>query len=269
MARNFFDTGAATMHTRGMFPFANREELPVVLLIDDDLVSREVAATLLTLNGYTVHTAEGGSGAIRSLAAAGLQPGVILLDAQMPGLSGAELIAELRNHTAAPVYLISASQPPPEIASAADGFLLKPFDLDALRKLFDPRHAESGGAGSALDPNQPVVNAEVLAKLRQMMPEPAVRQIYEAVVTDLGKRIETLSAAMAKGDTAEVRRIGHAIKGGCGMAGAVQAAHIGALLEASPLAPKDNQLDNSAALLQDLRAAALALERMLKAELPA
>jgi HPt (histidine-containing phosphotransfer) domain-containing protein len=75
--------------------------------------------------------------------------------------------------------------------------------------------------------------------------------------------------AIAKGDAAEIRRIGHAIKGGCGMAGALQAARLGALLEATPLNFKDNQLDNSADLLSDLRAAAQGLERMLDAELPA
>ena len=43
--------------------------------------------------------------------------------------------------------------------------------------------------------------------------------------------MQTLEAAIAKGDDNEVRRIGHAIKGGCGMAGAIQAARIGALFE--------------------------------------
>ena len=43
--------------------------------------------------------------------------------------------------------------------------------------------------------------------------------------------MQTLEAAIAKGDDAEVRRIGHAIKGGCGMAGAIQAARLGALFE--------------------------------------
>jgi HPt (histidine-containing phosphotransfer) domain-containing protein len=120
-----------------------------------------------------------------------------------------------------------------------------------------------------MDPNDPVVNMEVLAQFRKMMPETAVRQIYKAVVVDLGKRIDALTSAIEKGDRAEVRRIGHAIKGGCGMAGAVQAAHVGAMLESSPLEPKDNQLDNSEALLHDLRDAARGLERMLDAELPA
>jgi CheY-like chemotaxis protein len=260
-----------------MFSLAAQKELPVVLLIDDDLVSREVTATVLTMDGYTVHTADTGTAALKMLAKGAVEPGVVLMDAQMPGLSGAKLIGKIRAHSNAPIYAVSGSQPPNEIASAADGFLLKPFTAEALGKLLNHQklgdHKLNGRktdtALSLLDPNDPVVSTEILTQFRTMMPESAVRQIYTAVVSDLSGRIEALGAAIAKGDAAEVRRIGHAIKGGCGMAGAMQAAHLGALLEASPLDPKDNQLDNSAALLRDLRDAALGLKRMLDAELPA
>jgi CheY-like chemotaxis protein len=255
------------MHTRGMFPFANQNELPVVLLIDDDLVSREVAATLLTLNGYTVHTAENGSEAVKALASESCQPGLILMDAQMPGLTGAELIAELRSRSKAPIYAISASEPTGDLAKAADGFLLKPFNLEMLRQLTAGGKAEP--RQPVPDPNEPVIKADVIANFRKMMPESAVRQIYEAVVSDLAQRIEALSSAISRGDAAEIRRIGHAIKGGCGMAGAIQAAQVGALFEASLLDPKDNQLDNSVALLRDLRNATEGLQRMLDAGLPA
>jgi HPt (histidine-containing phosphotransfer) domain-containing protein len=102
-----------------------------------------------------------------------------------------------------------------------------------------------------------------------MMPEAAVREIYAAVAADLARRIQTLEAAIARGDDGEVRRIGHAIKGGCGMAGAIQAARLGALFEDLPVDTESNHLDNSMALLSDLRAAARNLERMLEAELPA
>ena len=255
------------MHTRCMFAFSSAKELPSVLLIDDDLVSREVTATVLTMMGYAVHTADSGEAAVSLLSGGKLQPGVILMDAQMPGLSGCELMAELRRHSEAPIYLVSASEPPGDLRAAADGFLLKPFDADALGKLLEGSKQET--PASWLSPDEPVVNTAILAEFRKMMPEPAVREIYSAVIADLGRRIEALGAAIAKGDTAEVRRIGHAIKGGCGMAGAVQAARLGAMLEAEPLEPKDNQLDNRAALLRDLRVAAQGLERMLEAELPA
>jgi len=250
-----------------MLERSNERRLPVVLLIDDDLVSREVAATVLTMAGFTVHTAEDGDAALDMLTREVCRPGAILMDAQMPGLSGIKLIAELRGHTNARIYAISGSNAPPEVANSADGFLLKPFNAESLRKLIDGYQPET--APTLLDPNEPVVSVEVLSQLRKVMPEPAVRQIYAAIVTDLSVRIEALGTAIAKGDAAEIRRIGHAIKGGCGMAGALQAARLGALLEATPLGAEDNQLDNSAILLSDLRAAAHGLERMLDAELPA
>ncbi len=246
-----------------MFQLARDKELPAVLLIDDDLVSREVSATLLTMSGYTVHTAESGSGALEFLDGGTFRPGVVLMDVQLPGLSGNELIAELRKRTRAPVFLISASEARPGVV--ADGYLRKPFDADALRSLLEGRKPAEI---SFLDAQQPVISPEILARFRKMMPEPAVRQIYSALVADLAWRIPALETAMAKHDAAEVRRIGHAIKGGCGMAGAMQAARLGALLE-SAAGGQDNQLDNSAALLRDLRAAAQGLERMLDAELPA
>jgi len=259
--------GRQSVHTIGMFPFSDKDDLPEILLVDDDLLTREVTATLLTMTGFAVHTADNGDEAVRMLVDGGCAPGAILMDAQMPGLSGAELIGQLRANSKAKVFAVSASEPPREIAEAADGFLLKPFDAAAVRKLIVDDRPQPAPMG--LDPNDPVVNMEVLAQLRKIMPEPAVRQIYTAVVSDLGKRIDALHAAIERGDRAEVRRIGHAIKGGCGMAGAVQAARVGALLEATPLDPKDNQLDNSAALLGDLRTATLGLERMLDAELSA
>jgi len=250
-----------------MFPLNTKNDLPDVLLIDDDLVSREVTATLLTMSGYSVHTADGGEEAVRMIAGGSAKPGVILMDAQMPGLSGAGLIAQLRTDSKASIFAISASEPPHEVADAVDGFLLKPFNIEALQKLIEGSRPKTDAP--SLDPADPVVNMEVLAQFRKMMPETAVRQIYKAVVVDLGERIDALTSAIANGDSAEVRRIGHAIKGGCGMAGAVQAAHLGAMLEAAPLESEDNQLDNREALLRDLRVAARGLERMLDAELPA
>jgi CheY-like chemotaxis protein len=251
-----------------MLNFDDRRKLPTLLLIDDDLVSREVTATVLTMSGYTVHTAEDGASALELIAAGAFEPDAILMDAQMPGLSGTRLIAELRNRTKARVFTISGSHPPDEVVEAADGFLLKPFSIDALGKLLGgPAVPFSQFTPSRLDPNEPVISPETLAQFRGMMPETAVREIYVAVVADLTKRLQTLEAAIARGDDLEVRRIGHAIKGGCGMAGALQAARLGALLEGASGESESNQLDNRMALLGDLRAAARNLERMLEAEI--
>jgi CheY-like chemotaxis protein len=249
-------------------------QLPTVLLIDDDMVSREVIATVLTMSGYTVHTAADGAASLELLSAGKCLPEVILMDAQMPGLSGTRLIAELRSRGKAALFAISASNPPADVAAAADGFLLKPFSADALRKLLKQHRTQTrplvASAGeSFLDPSQPIVKAETLAQLREMMPEARVREIYAAIVADLTLRQSALEVALAKGNAAEIRRIGHAISGGCGMAGALQAARLGALIESGVLEGEGNQLDNNSSVLRDLRSAAHNLERMLEAEFPA
>jgi CheY-like chemotaxis protein len=253
-----------------MLDFGDQRDLPTVLLIDDDPISREVMATVLTMSGYTVYTAEGGAPALQLLAEGACVPSVMLMDAQMPDLSGTQLIDQLRARSRARIFAISGSNPPQNVISAADGFLLKPFAAEDLRLLIEKNQPapepNSAGAPSTPKPNHtlPVVDPETLAQLRDMMSEAAVRQIYAAIVADLGRRITALDAAIAQKNVAEIRRIGHAIKGGCSMAGALQAARLGAALE-SPV----NHLDNSPALLENLRAATASLKRMLEEEFKA
>jgi CheY-like chemotaxis protein len=242
------------------------------------MVSREVMATVLTMTGYTVHTAPNGEASLALLDSGACAPAIVLLDAQMPGLSGPKLIEQLRARSTARIIAISASNAPEEVFASADGFLLKPFAPEDLEKLLDgaapasafPAFELPPSKKHAPEPSAPVVNPETLAQLREMMPETAVKQIYQAIVADLHKRLAALEAALAKDDADEIRRIGHSIKGGCGMAGAMQAARIGALLQAGALDPSNrNQLDNSPAMLQDLRAATRNLESMLEQEFPA
>lgn len=252
-----------------MLDFITQNDRPTVLLIDDDMVTREVMATVLTMSGYPVHTAADGSAALALLAGEGCVPAVILMDVQMPGLSGLPLIEQLRALSQARLYVISASSTPQAVLAAADGFLLKPFPPEALTRLIEEQEALLHPAGEpGLDPTETIINLETLAQLREMMPDKAVRQIYEAIVADLGRRIAALTNAVAKSEWAETRRIGHAIKGGGAMAGAVQVARLGELIESGALeTAKVNQSDNSSVIIADLRAAASNLQRMLDAEL--
>jgi CheY-like chemotaxis protein len=256
-----------------MLDLVHPNDHPTVLLIDDDMVSREVVATVLTMGGYPVHTAADGESAVKMLASGECVPGVILMDAQMPGLSGKALIGQLRAASKASVVVISASAPPNELILMADGVLLKPFTPAHLTALLDKRSARTAGIGHDLPPAEVVVNSETLAQLREMMPEAAVKQIYEAIIADIDRRLTAIQAAIQNNDAAEVRRLGHAIKGGCGMAGAAQAARLGALIEDGGLEVTDsegyvNHLDNNASVLKELRIAAENLKRMLVVEFP-
>lgn len=244
-------------------------KLPNVLIIDDDLVSREVMATILTMTGYLVHTAGSGDESIVLLDTETFQPDVILMDTQMPGLSGPELIQELRARSSAVLYAISGSEAPAEVVNGVDGFLLKPIGPEALQRLLE-KHAyevkSSGSPGLRLAPEAlpPTINPRTLAQFRALMKESAVREVYVAVVTDLAKRGGLLREALEQGDHAAIHRIGHSIKGGCGMAGALEAARVGEMIEAG-----GDDLEYIRSLLPLLETATRNLERMLDAEFSA
>ena len=239
-----------------MLGIGQRQELPAILLVDDDLVSREVIATVLTLDGFPVHTAECGEAALEILRNGDDPPRLVLMDAQLPGLSGTELVRGLRAQSNLTIFVISGSKISPELEAAADGFLMKPFHPDALRGLLAAK-----GAPKPAEPATPIVNPVTLSQFRQLMPESTVKQIYTALVSDLKKRATALDAALAAGRIDEVGRIGHAIKGGCGMAGAIEASRIGEKLEA-----ESNNLDYCRTLAVDLTSVICNLESMLERE---
>lgn len=224
----------------------------VLLLIDDDMVSREIVSTLLALSGAVVHTAEDGEAALHLLANGICAPSLILMDARMPGLSGLELIQALRSHSQGRIVLISASDPSAELRAAADGFLLKPFGIEELNRMLSeqlppaPLPTKSPDADS--DAAAPDLNLETLAQLRRMMPEASVREIYVALLADLDRRGEALQAALAARDYAQLRRIGHAIKGGAALSGATRIARLGALIESGGLEMEPGQADAASAL---------------------
>jgi two-component system cell cycle response regulator DivK len=62
------------------------DELPLVLLADDDYDNREMYAGYLTANGFRVAAARDGAQAIRL--AKQLRPAIIVLDVQMPRVDG-------------------------------------------------------------------------------------------------------------------------------------------------------------------------------------
>jgi CheY-like chemotaxis protein len=66
-------------------------EEPVILVVDDDAISRETLAGLLSKKGYSVASAENGRQALDYLRSS--TPALILLDLMMPVMSGWEFLA--------------------------------------------------------------------------------------------------------------------------------------------------------------------------------
>ncbi len=106
-----------------------------VLLVEDDLESREGLKEYLRLEGIRVAAADDGETALDTLRA-GFAPCLILLDMNMPGVNGATFQRERRRERMVadvPVIVISGNERLSPAECDADRVLVKPIDLAALR----------------------------------------------------------------------------------------------------------------------------------------
>jgi CheY-like chemotaxis protein len=218
----------------------------LLFIIDDDDISREVMGMTLERHGYGVTTAECGKTALAALNAGKekspnlILPDLVLMDTQMPGLSGIELIAALRAAGAARIVAISASEPGEAIRNASDGFLLKPVLPEDVAALFSMPvqlaavSAAEASAGTASSVH-PGIDPEVIGKFRAMMPPASVHEIYAATASDMKTRLNSLANAIDASNTAEISRIAHSIKGVCAMVGLTSGRDAAARLEVSNL----------------------------------
>lgn len=106
-----------------------------VLVVDDDHNVRESLQRGLELSGFAVLTAGDGAQAIRSCTEH--DPDVIVLDMQMPRLSGLGVITALRAAgNDVPICVLSAHSAPDDrimgLQAGADDYLVKPFVFDEL-----------------------------------------------------------------------------------------------------------------------------------------
>jgi CheY-like chemotaxis protein len=95
---------------------------PSALIIDDDAEVRNSLAALLGIEGYSVVTAAHGREALQKLAE-GARPCIIVLDLQMPEMTGFEFRREQRLHPdfrTIPVIVHSAVHAVEEIAGHLD-----------------------------------------------------------------------------------------------------------------------------------------------------
>ena len=110
-------------------------EPPVVLVVDDDQPILALMRALLREFGFEPLTAASGFQAIEQARAR--TPDLILVDRRMPGMSGPELISELRKEQSLgmpPIVILSGEPMTGEEVEAlgATASILKPFDVPAL-----------------------------------------------------------------------------------------------------------------------------------------
>ena len=118
-----------------------REPSPILIVEDDEVISQTLEFVLVE-EGYAVALAANGKEALARVE--GQPPRLILLDMKMPIMDGWAFAAAYRERPGphAPIVVMTAARDSRSRAAeiGADGFIAKPFDLDALLALVR-RHA--------------------------------------------------------------------------------------------------------------------------------
>ena len=126
---------------------------PRVLVVEDDLVNLELVIALLEQEGCQVLTAESAEAALRL---AGLErPHLILMDLQLPGMTGYEATQKLKADPATaaiPVVALTAQAMRGEEekarAAGCDAYITKPLEAEVFRETlrrFLPRREAPAG----------------------------------------------------------------------------------------------------------------------------
>ena len=107
-----------------------------ILLVEDEPTLRAGTEQFLVQRGFTVLTAASGEEALEQFAEADAD--AIILDIMLPGMSGIEVLHQIRQASDVPVLMLTAlHDEPTQIASfdeLADDYMSKPFSLVILEK---------------------------------------------------------------------------------------------------------------------------------------
>lgn len=234
-------------------------KLPLhLLVVDDDALSRDVLALVLIREGYTVDVLESGDAAFEALSQRRMPiPDGVLADLQMPGTSGSELAHRLRQICGGTTCFIAMSASSDSTLDGFDAFLSKPFTMEALAAAMTAANAAPTAPAQLVRQNVTVLDQTVYERLADSMRPESLDQLYALCLTDAQRREANLRKAAGQGDDAAFRREAHALKGGCGLVGALELQMIANTLETSGIPA------NYVATLDEILLACDRLKRML------
>jgi PAS domain S-box-containing protein len=224
-----------------------------VLLAEDVLANRKVAASMLRLLGLEVGLAEDGRQAVDAWHRSGYQ--LILMDCRMPVLDGLQATAQIRRIEAqegrprTPVVALTANAFPEDRqrcqAAGMDDFLAKPFALADLRRMV--QHWLAGNPGvTPRTPSPPTLERGRLELLRETMGEDFA-ELIPAYLQSLDEILAAFPGALEARDLGTLERLGHSVKSASKNIGAEALVALGLTLE---IQAREGRLDRPEAQVE-------------------
>jgi PAS domain S-box-containing protein len=166
------------------------------------------------------------------------RPALVLLDLNLPDISGEEVLRRLRcdaRTAEIPVVITSADATRGHIErlrrAGAHDYLTKPFGIERFLAAIDA--SPSPGAGEPAPEGTsrggtPVLDPGAIQALHELAGKPnvgaaSITQLLSTYLSDAFERSAGIEAAVREGNLAEVKRQAHALGGASGWAGATEA----------------------------------------------
>ncbi|MGE3780006.1 MAG: ATP-binding protein, partial [Pirellulaceae bacterium] len=193
-----------------------------VLVVEDNPANRRVAAKILELGGYEVHVADSGPSALVNVACESYD--LLLLDMELPGINGLDVLKRLRarygDEVRAVILTANATAEARELCLAAgvDGFLTKPISartflttIEATLTAKGPLNARPSGLVSIDRLKEQLALGKSLDFVVELVD--LWREDADRTVVELGQAVQTQNAV-------EARRHLHVLEGGASELGA-------------------------------------------------
>ncbi len=267
------NAGAATAVDKKSVAALTANAKPLrILLADDDPAIRELTELLLSRQGYSAFAVTNGQEALRALDS--YQFDVVLLDDEMPKLSGAETARRIRAQergTGRHQFLLAMSGNNSEAdklrlqQAGMDACLSKPFRAEELKSLLARFSVQTAG-GSEAPAGAPVPASEAQSSEPDLLarfggdPQLLLR-IIKTFLKDRPKKIAALRKAFNCREAIALAAAAHAIKGPIGIFGAASAK---ALAEELQDVARQGQLASAPELLRRLEEEIANLEKKLR-----
>ncbi|MCU0956393.1 MAG: ATP-binding protein [Hydrogenophaga sp.] len=249
------ETVSAPAELEGMALAGPRYGGRVVLLAEDNPVNELMMRQMLLKLGFTVRVARGGAQAVSQWEQGGVD--LVLMDVQMPGMSGLDATRAIRVSESrrrlprTPIVAVTASAMPGDrqacLDAGMDGYTAKPVSPHALMREMDRVLAraaavQDGLTDSGRSGEVPAVRTSDrgdaqpsldLDKLRRRLDddEGSLQELAQAMRLDLAERMQGLRAALERRDSEAAVAHAHGLKGSLGSMTAERGARLAKGLE--------------------------------------
>jgi two-component system response regulator TtrR len=173
-----------------------------VYIVDDDEAVRDSLRWLLEANGYRVRAYASAESFL--LEYDEQQPGVLIVDVRMPGMSGLELQEQLiLRHSTMPIVFITGHGDVPMAVSTmkkgAIDFLEKPFNETDLREIVGKmfKQANQRLNQAQAQRSHEAMLARLTAREQQVLERIVAGRLNKQIADDLGISIKTVEAHRA------------------------------------------------------------------------